>query len=68
MPLGVTQPLFCNRTMAPWDVKAHLARGSCFKYFRKSLGERKVAVLHRHPESGLQALDGNCQGNGGALC
>ena len=54
--------------MVPWDPKAHLARGSCFKYFRKSLGEREVAVLHRHPKSGLQALDGNCQGNGGALC
>lgn len=60
--------MFCDQPMAPWDLKAHLACGSCFKYFRKSLGEREVAVLHRHPKSGLQALDGNCQENGDVLC
>lgn len=43
--------------------EAHLARGGCFEYFRESLREREVTVLHGHPESCLQALDGHCEGD-----
>ena len=67
-PGGVTQALELRQNHSPAVPEAHPARRSCFKYFGKSLGEREVAILHRHPESGLQALDGNCQGDRGVLC